>query len=614
MSLEFHQLLSSNRTECILSQSISTMSSNKVSVAEIWKQVRKEREESASTNLLANYENRISNVLTDARKKSPSKRFRKLPRKKGLPGKSPQSSSASKKRPSQSTTSVVKPLRGAQEAVPRHTGRLQILYSYPVEDQTDLVYMPSDISMAPEEYQEKYFENFDIDAREAAIARGPIHHVQEVDEDVQETIRRCFEKLSLTKDALMDCVKQVTALEADRVERLFEETVAASADKSDRMSDEDDDEGNDDPGSPSSPPTRRKRVEVEKKSISSQKQSSTKKKSIGGGASNTTGDQTMLFCQPVHETLEGHDPDYLKLMDSFRKCYCSRCKIFDCVLHGVTESPSLQLSYEVGMAREKDRGAKEKNSKQRKSKEDATQELGIGEENETKEHHYNSLTELTAFHKTICRRFFLVFEGDTKDMSIAMQAPEHLIEQFVEEQGWEVPKEKILVKRPPRRDLNSFFSMRNYHPPWLDSIREGGLRSTFEPCVHDESCEALGEKCSCVKSSVFCTPACSWSNLSRNFFRGCDCNGNCNTGLCTCRSIQRECDPDLCKCDTCTDPPYASTRYQKCQNDSITMRRDVEITIGKSSIEGAGWGAFSRTKFGKGEFIGEYGKQRSVPK
>ena len=61
----------------------------------------------------------------------------------------------------------------------------------------------------------------------------------------------------------------------------------------------------------------------------------------------------------------------------------------------------------------------------------------------------------------------------------------------------------------------------------------------------------------------------------------------------------RECDPDVCKCSAgCND--------EGCANMDAAMGRRVPLLVGKSSIEGAGLGVFTKNALKKGDFIDEY--------
>ncbi|KAL7581353.1 hypothetical protein ACA910_006109 [Epithemia clementina (nom. ined.)] len=333
--------------------------------------------------------------------------------------------------------------------------------------------------------------------------------------------------------------------------------------------------------------------------------------------------------QPPRNRLAEDDPDYLKLVDSYRKLYCNRCKMYDCAIHGLVEKPSLQLSYEVGITAERDRkrpgstsnrglasstattnsattslllpsllaaANQTTNQQQDQSKQGRT-------ENQQHQHEPNGhATKFTDFHKKICRRFFLIFEGDTNQMAEAMRAnPEH-VKAYVEDQGWTQPTLRLVP--PIKAETNPYHSLRNYNQHWYSRIVKSGLRPAFEPCVHDEPCrEGI---CDCVERSIFCTDACAWGSRSKNFFRGCDCRSSCTTSNCSCFANSRECNPDLCRCDTCTDPPNRSAQTQRCRNDNLSMHRGTEIVIGKSEVPKAGWGAFAKRALAKGDFLGEY--------
>jgi hypothetical protein len=61
----------------------------------------------------------------------------------------------------------------------------------------------------------------------------------------------------------------------------------------------------------------------------------------------------------------------------------------------------------------------------------------------------------------------------------------------------------------------------------------------------------------------------------------------------------RECDPDVCKC-------CAGCNDEGCANMDATMGRRVPLLVGKSSIDGAGLGLFTKNALKKGDYIDEY--------
>lgn len=118
----------------------------------------------------------------------------------------------------------------------------------------------------------------------------------------------------------------------------------------------------------------------------------------------------------------------------------------------------------------------------------------------------------------------------------------------------------------------------------------------FKPCVHEGECTL--ENCSCVQNNHFCTLDCVNGRNSKNFFRGCDCSGSCGTNQCSCHAANRECDPEVCKCNLC--------RKGKCKNANMVLGAQPFLRIADSNIPGAGLGCFACNDFKKGDFIGEY--------
>jgi histone-lysine N-methyltransferase EZH2 len=222
--------------------------------------------------------------------------------------------------------------------------------------------------------------------------------------------------------------------------------------------------------------------------------------------------------------------------------------------------------------------------------------------------------DLTLLQKAICERMFLIFQGDTKKMAPTMGAPEAVVAAFCRLKGYKLePEFKILkdehvqmFQKGKRKKRNFDQSMNNYNPTWLKRVDAAEIHPVFVPCDHELPCSET--TCSCVQGAFFCTKHCVWERRSRNFFRGCACNGRCTTKSCSCFAAKRECDPDLCKqCGACTDPPNAPpTNNQRCRNDNIGMRRHAHLLLGKSQIEDAGWGIYNRHALKKGDYIHEY--------
>lgn len=153
-----------------------------------------------------------------------------------------------------------------------------------------------------------------------------------------------------------------------------------------------------------------------------------------------------------------------------------------------------------------------------------------------------------------------------------------------------------------KRGQYNYFSAKNYKLEWYNQYRDSKMFSYFYPCLHDDICQDTFN-CTCIDNNFFCTDACSWNVNSPNFFRGCNCTAHCGQH-CTCFLSKRECDPNLCKCTTCTDPPHQLITKQRCRNDNLKMNRSPSLLIGKSSV--SGWGLYTRHALNVGDYVGKY--------
>lgn len=219
--------------------------------------------------------------------------------------------------------------------------------------------------------------------------------------------------------------------------------------------------------------------------------------------------------------------------------------------------------------------------------------------------------ELDAFQKSVCKRAFLIFQGDTAKISKAIGASHDVVKQFVKEKSYELSppihiqeylNQKVRKSKSKKKDM----SMRNYNQTWLKRVEGAEIHPAFQPCNHTGVCSE--DNCSCVKNAFFCTKHCVWGSKSKNFFRGCACKGNqCRTKSCSCFAARRECDPDLCRnCGACSDPPNAPAVKQMCRNDNIGMRRHCHLLLAESSVENAGWGIYTKHALKKGDYVHEY--------
>jgi hypothetical protein len=299
-----------------------------------------------------------------------------------------------------------------------------------------------------------------------------------------------------------------------------------------------------------------------------------------------------LAASPLQTSLKSgyksqEDRKYLEHLDSYREFFCRRCLIFNCNIHGLVYKPSLNFQTERALEK----------------KWHGTWCTLKNEPFESRGDRFSELKELSEFHKVVCKRMFILYEGDVDGMSIAMRAPKGLISAYIVSQGYKLPQVEVGEPRTSARK-KTFYSVKNYQQKWYSAIEKAEIHPMFVPCVHEEKCSEAS--CSCVRNSMFCTEACCWGSSSPNFFRGCCCSGQCNQKTCTCFATNRECDPDLCKCGTCCDPPDRPATAQRCRNDNIRMRRRVHLLVAPSTVHGCGWGAFTRYAIKKGSFINEY--------
>jgi hypothetical protein len=327
---------------------------------------------------------------------------------------------------------------------------------------------------------------------------------------------------------------------------------------------------------------------------------------------------------------------YETFMDSYRSLFCRRCFTYDCALHGGNNNTAKgsDLQGELALENEQeqywektfdDKGRWESLiEKKTLSCLPCHPKANHGKKlNNIEQHSNNSVASnsarkisasLTPLQKSICSRAFLIFKGNISEMSKAMDADPTAVASFVQENNIHrqspVQLTEDYQKRKVRGDSKNsqFYSMKNYNSTWLKRVEKAksNLLCLLFPCDHAGLCNE--DNCSCIENSWFCTKHCIWGSRSRNFFRGCACKaGQCRTRSCPCFASQRECDPDLClSCGTCSDPPNKPAVLQSCRNDSISMRRYTHLLLGKSTIDGAGWGAFNKYALAKGDFVSEY--------
>lgn len=291
---------------------------------------------------------------------------------------------------------------------------------------------------------------------------------------------------------------------------------------------------------------------------------------------------------------------YDNIIDTYRDLFCRRCFTYDCNVHGNLPKANLNLLGELAVQKEQEKKWAEIDGNNLPTKTiSSNQEPKLNCESD----------DLSQVQQSICERLYLVFQGDIEKMALVMGASTQAVHSFVTLNKIELHDPQYITPKLLKRKrdkVQSYVSMRNYKPEYLNNIQSTLIHPAFIPCDHDEPCNQ--SNCSCIKNAFFCTKHCGWGNMSTNFFRGCACKaGQCRLSNCACYAANRECDPDLCKCGACTDSPNAPAGDgQRCRNDSISMKRGARLLVGSSSVEGAGLGLFSLHELKKGDFIHEY--------
>ncbi|CDF41197.1 unnamed protein product [Chondrus crispus] len=174
------------------------------------------------------------------------------------------------------------------------------------------------------------------------------------------------------------------------------------------------------------------------------------------------------------------------------------------------------------------------------------------------------------------------------------------------------------MKAPPARTKkpqSKWTKSRSRRPAQEIESMQGGKRLDYVPCRHDGACTT--KNCICMQSGLLCEKFCGCNHTHvqnrklqytcSNAFRGCACKAAsaCASKACFCFSMNRECDPDLCRqCHECRESPLPSGKNWSCTNEGLQMNEKQRIVVGHSKVHG--WGAFAVRDIAKNEIIGEY--------
>ncbi|KAF6839660.1 set domain-containing protein [Colletotrichum musicola] len=198
---------------------------------------------------------------------------------------------------------------------------------------------------------------------------------------------------------------------------------------------------------------------------------------------------------------------------------------------------------------------------------------------------------------------------------------------------WDVHRhlQSLGIKLPPL-ETRSPVKVKNL--PWYDRKKkiligdwqdhtyshDTKVRPSNDPCHHDGPCTAENE-CPCVLNSVLCEKFCRCTeDCCAHKFTGCACHANGKTCLqkqkegrpCICVQLNRECDPDLCGTCGAAERADPSNRNDDalfqtgCQNTAIQRGVSKAVILGKSQLEGCGYGLFTAEDITQDEFVIEY--------
>ncbi|THV49221.1 hypothetical protein BGAL_0206g00140 [Botrytis galanthina] len=156
---------------------------------------------------------------------------------------------------------------------------------------------------------------------------------------------------------------------------------------------------------------------------------------------------------------------------------------------------------------------------------------------------------------------------------------------------------------------------RGLKPGWQDSTMAHmpELCSQPVPCVHEGPC-SREMKCHCALKNILCEQFCGCSDRCERRFAGCSCHSTglaCASDTCICFQMNRECGD---QCNTCGAIPRIrpQSRHKNelfqygCQNIALQRGVNKKLILGKSPIEGAGFGLFTAEPVRKGDFLSEY--------
>lgn len=149
-------------------------------------------------------------------------------------------------------------------------------------------------------------------------------------------------------------------------------------------------------------------------------------------------------------------------------------------------------------------------------------------------------------------------------------------------------------------------------------------REITEPCHHDGPCSKDNPACPCAnhdKRPILCDRLCQCTVDDCPYkFTGCACHSSGKTCIqkqkegkpCICLLLNRECDPALCKGCGAKERADPDNRHDEglhswgCQNVSLQRGTTKTLLLGKSQLEGCGYGLYTAEDIAQDSYVTEY--------
>ncbi|KAJ0396858.1 hypothetical protein ATCC90586_008221 [Pythium insidiosum] len=323
---------------------------------------------------------------------------------------------------------------------------------------------------------------------------------------------------------------------------------------------------------------------------------------------------------------------YERTIDSYRSLFCRRCYVYDCEYHGCREVPKLDITeqnavYEMtkcmttavstgkNCGNQCFLGQTQKNAKFSKARAIST---AFGWDERT---------------RVACARAYFICAGNFCDMArllgdkTCLDVAEFCEFHDINDHSLALTHKLQSHARRPARKKKKKITPSVSHLQQLQSGPMNVIPTVITPCAHPGACD--DNNCVCHQDGRLCSKLCACIHEEcKIFFAGCRCvKGRCRSRWCPCFAAGRECDLDLCVVCCAEDAAAESSTLNalvdgnrsqaqpatavassssSCQNRNMSLGRHKRLRVGRSTMEGAGWGLFVDEPVAKDEFVIEY--------